>query len=172
MQLSDAITLINSPQLYSSAKSTWADLGCGTGLFTRALSTLLAPHSSIHAVDKVPLQTLPDQHHYVDIIKCNLDFVKEEWPFHSLRGILMANSLHYVKDQLAFIHKAEHYLAENGCFVLVEYDTDSANPWVPYPLSLNSLKKLFMKAGYSSVLKIGEYSSAYNGKMYGVAVQR
>ncbi|MEO6327421.1 MAG: hypothetical protein ABIO55_00740 [Ginsengibacter sp.] len=41
MDVKTAISLIQSPATKSNAPTTWADLGCGSGLFTTALSTLL-----------------------------------------------------------------------------------------------------------------------------------
>ncbi len=161
MLLSDAITLIKHPSVPSSSISTWADLGCGAGLFTQALSTLLAEGSIIYAIDKVSVNRLPDHFNNIRIEKTQLDFVTAPLPASSLHGILMGNSLHYVKEQLAFIKKAEAHLQSSGSFLIVEYDTDRSNPWVPYPLSFVSLKKLFNQAGYTSVEKINERPSAY-----------
>ena len=50
MQLSEAIQLIQHP--VTKEKSAYADLGCGNGLFTKALAQLVAPQSVIYAVDK------------------------------------------------------------------------------------------------------------------------
>jgi len=173
MQLSEAIALIDNGRLQQHDKSIWADLGCGSGLFTHALSTWLAPESTVHAIDKASLHQLPNQFGKVIIDKAQLDFVKEELPLPSLDGILMANSLHYVKDQIAFIKKTDKYLKKTGCFIIVEYDTESANPWVPYPLGFSSLKSLFTKAGYTSVSKLHERPSVYNSAMmYSALIER
>ncbi len=52
MDLKTAITLIRSPEIKSNTQTIWADLSCGSGLFTRTLSTLLQSGSKIIAVDK------------------------------------------------------------------------------------------------------------------------
>jgi hypothetical protein len=60
----------------------------------------------------------------------------------------MANSLHYVKEKDLFVGEVQTRLKNEGCFIIVEYDTEISNPWIPFPVSYNSLKKLFEKEGY------------------------
>lgn len=81
---------------------------------------------------------------------------------------MMANSLHYVKDKIKFLEKMKSHIHMDGCFLIIEYDTEVSNRWVPYPISFLSLKKLFHDAGYSSVIRINEMPSAFNnrGNMY------
>ena len=88
--------------------STWADLGCGTGTFTLALAELLAPGSVIHAMDRdgSVLRKIPSAHKGVGITTHRGDFASQPWPFARVDGILMANSLHYIDDQPAFIRSA------------------------------------------------------------------
>ena len=52
MQLQDAISLIQNKNINSETKSIWADLGCGPGLFTYALASILKEGSTVYAVDK------------------------------------------------------------------------------------------------------------------------
>ena len=100
-----------------------------------------------------------------------MDFEKTTLPFENLDGILMANSLHYVKDKIMFIEKLKKNLNKNGCFLIVEYDMERSNYWVPYPISFLSLKKLFNDIGFSSVTKINERPSAFNrANLYSVMI--
>jgi len=56
-------------------------------------------------------------------------------------------------------------------FLIVEYDTDIANPWVPYPLSFNTIKTLFVTTGFHSINKINEIPSRFNrAKIYSVFI--
>ena len=53
MELSTAIALIRKGIRNESIEpQVWADLGAGSGLFSRALATLLPPASKIYAVDR------------------------------------------------------------------------------------------------------------------------
>jgi len=74
----------------------------------------------------------------------------------------MANSLHYVPDKPALLKKLLPCLRPAGCFVIVEYDTDLANPWVPYPIRYAALKGLFASVGFASVTKLAERPSGYS----------
>lgn len=171
MQLNEAVNLIQHS--IAKEKTAYADLGCGNGLFTKALAQLLAPLSVIYAVDKS--QTALNSF-FVDsniqLEKLNIDFIKDELPFKNLSGILMANSLHYVEDKNAFLLKAKASLAPNGYFIIVEYDTDKVNHWVPYPVNFSSLHKLFEKINFHSVQKLQTHPSRYWQSMYSALIKR
>ncbi|SFD87180.1 class I SAM-dependent methyltransferase [Spirosoma endophyticum] len=174
MQLRDAIALIQHDERYPARPSTWADLGCGTGLFTRALASLLQPGSLIYGIDmnKASLSTV-SKYEDVTIQPVCQDFIRDEWPFERIDGLLMANSLHYVQDKRTLIDKIQGYLVESGSLLLVEYDTDVANPWVPYPLSYYTLANLFKKAGFTSIEKLQEMPSRYgSANLYATYIRR
>jgi len=163
MELTQAIELIKNKSITSSYKTGWADLGCGKGLFTAALAHLLEPGSIVYSVDKNrnSLNQLPSLINGVIVEKIQADFFKEPLSLENLDGIIMANSLHFVKDKISFIHKAQKWLKGNGLLMVAEYDMDKANPWVPYPLSFHSLTLLFEKMGYS-VEKIHQRPSIFH----------
>jgi len=169
MQLSEAIQLIQHP--VTKEKSAYADLGCGNGLFTKALAQLLAPQSTIYAVDKnqTALNSFSVDAN-IQLQKINIDFIKDDLPFKNLSGILMANSLHYVEDKTAFLLKAKASLAQDGYFLIVEYDTDKANHWVPYPVSFSSIHNLFERINFHSVQKLQAYPSRYWRNMYSALI--
>lgn len=136
----------------------WADLGCGSGLFTAALTQLLPLNSTVYGVDTKPTLTT----NAYNIIPMKADFVRDELQLHDLDGILMANSLHYVKDKPGFLEKLRTYIRPGAPFLIVEYDTDIAvSTWVPYPLSFTSLTQLFINYGYPQIQKLGQRPSLY-----------
>ena len=174
MQLGEAVNLLAGSDLTSLGPTIWADLGCGTGIFTLALAECLAAGSTIHALDRdrAALRSLPPEHHDVRVVPHRGDFSNAAWPFAGLDGILMANSLHYVKDQSPFIHACEAHLRSRR-FLIVEYDTDAANRWVPYPLSRSALTALFRDAGYSSIAFLGSRPSVYRrAALYGALITK
>lgn len=173
MQLKDAIKLIECDFLTGqSVQSVWADLGCGDGLFAQALDHYLYPGSKIFCVDKRTRPDLKISESNVEFVFIKADFEKDYLPFEKLDGILMANSLHYVKDKISFLKNCMK-MFHNKTFLIVEYDSDiPVSTWVPYPLSFESLKKLFNSLSFHSVIRIGEHASLYGrGGIYAALIQ-
>lgn len=172
MQLPEAVSFIQNGYLQSLKTPTvWADLGCGSGLFTKALSHYLKQGSTIYAVDKSSFYKPEIKDSSIQIISLKADFEREILPVGKLDGILMANSLHYVKDKKAFLLSCKkHY--HNETFLIIEYDTNNPVPrWVPYPVSFSAMKELFASVGFNHIDKIGERPSVFgNKKMYAALV--
>ncbi len=166
MKLIEAIDLIRPALSGGMGGQTWADLGCGAGLFTKALASLLGPESKVYAVDNEHQQMKGEEgKSAIEFIKA--DFIFDVLPFSLLNGILMANSLHYVNDKSSFINKLKHHLLPDGRLIIIEYDTTRANTWVPYPISFDQLSMLLADHRFEKIAKIGERNSIYrSGKMY------
>lgn len=163
VRLREAIEMLAASDVDALGPTRWADLGCGTGTFTLALADLLSPGSMIHAMDRdgSVLRKLPPQHKGVGITTHRGDFTDHTWPFAHLDGILMANSLHYVENQAAFIRGCERRMTVPRRFLIVEYDADEASRWVPHPVSMKTLTSLFTGAGYSSIRMLQSRPSVY-----------
>ena len=158
MKHEEAVSFIK-PAITASGAENWADLGCGNGTFTKALAELLPAGSHITAVDR-ERQNLNIA--FVDFIKA--DFEKETLNLTGLDGILIANAIHYVKDKTSLLKKLETMFKNTPKFLIIEYDTDTPNPWVPYPVSFKELQILFQGMGYGRIDKIGERPSAYRSR--------
>ncbi len=170
MEINEAIGLIEPALPAKISHSRWADLGCGNGIFTIALSHLLGNGSKIHAIDKQSQRIHSPTDVEIEFIKA--DFITDTLPISNMHGVLMANSLHYIKDQMVFVKKIKRHLRFDGQLIVVEYETDIPNQWVPYPLSFSKLKNLFSASGFNFIEKIGEHNSIYNGnKMYACVVK-
>ncbi len=144
----------------SGSGGIWADLGAGGGNFTRALGTLLGEHRVIYAVDRA-LPAAPD-HPGEDVHWIQADFTGPV-NLPALDGILMANALHFVKDQETVLGHVCGYLRPGGRFVLVEYDLDRPLSYIPYPVSYHRFERLAQTAGLGTIKHTGERRSPTTG---------
>ncbi|WP_260264733.1 class I SAM-dependent methyltransferase [Elizabethkingia bruuniana] len=170
MTLTEAINMIN-PAFQDSGKiEKWTDLGCGKGLYTNALAEILPGGSEIYSIDK-DNQTLPIVNPEIKTEFIQHDFSKD-LPVHieNLDGILMANSLHYILDKEQLLRNLKLKMKSKGRFVIIEYDTQRANSWVPYPINFIELKELFAKLGYPKIEKIAQRKSVYQNNVMFTAV--
>lgn len=94
------------------------------------------------------------------------NFEKDQLDLNDLNGILMANSFHFIQDKIKLISKLETYFSQKKQFLIVEYETEISNQWVPFPINFRKLKTLFHELNYHSVEKINERKSAFGGNMY------
>ena len=150
---------------------TWADLGSGEGAFTLALADLLGPGGTIHSIDRdgralrVQERAIRDAFAGVTLRPLVADFAAPlDLP--PLDGIVMANSLHFERDKLAVLRLARRYLRPAGRLVLVEYDTDHGNPWVPYPLSFRTWTAVAAEAGLRETRRLTSVPSRFLGSIY------
>ncbi len=151
--------------------TTWADLGSGEGAFTLALADLLGPGGSIVSVDRdaralgVQQRALHDAFPDVSVTPLVADFTLPlELP--PLDGIVMANSLHFERDKAAVLGLVRGYLRPGGRLVLVEYDSDRGNQWVPFPLSFRSWAALAAEAGFRDTRRLASVPSRFLGSIY------
>ncbi|RPJ27662.1 MAG: class I SAM-dependent methyltransferase [Chloroflexi bacterium] len=168
----------------------WADFGAGSGAFTLALRELVGPEATIYVVDKDrgALRRLESayrqrfssalrhvaprpigQSHSQDgadhLIPLNQDFSRPlELP--PLDGIVMANSLHYFKDQERVLRHVRGFLKPNGVLLLVEYNVDSGNLWVPHPFSFETYRLLARRAGFSEPRLLATIPSSFLREFY------
>ena len=146
----------------------WFDLGAGNGTFSKALAAILPVGSSIYAIDKDDIVlkiTNPNPANEIKTMQADFDNIPE---LPNLDGILMANALHYVKNPIPFLQKLLKTLRPNGAFVLIEYDVEKGNPWVPFPISFQKWKDISSVAGLSAPEIFNERISRYGqGRMYG-----
>ena len=78
-----------------------------------------------------------------------------------LDGIVMANSLHYFKDKEKLLRHVAEYLKPGGALILVEYNVDRGNLWVPHPLSWPTFQKLAPRAGFESSRLLATHPSRF-----------
>ena len=166
MELEEMINLIRPG--VAQGGGAWADLGAGTGNFTRALGVLLGPTATIYAVDRNPsaLAGLRAAVAPAAIIPVVGDFTRAlDLPM--LDGILMANALHFIHDQVPVLRHLVRYLRPSGRFLVVEYAVRDPLRWVPYPVPFEHFQVLAAGAELAPPTLVGRRRSPSTGiEMY------
>ena len=171
MYIAEATELIRINKISGARAQTWCDLGCGTGTFTLALATLLPPGSVIHAIDKDEklLSQIPDRYQEVTIHKEVLYLSESDLSLPALDGVLMANFLHFIEHQGAFVARLRSVSEQ---LLVVEYDGRAPSQWVPYPLGFSALRGLLLERGFTEIAKVGTRASRFGGEMYSALAER
>jgi SAM-dependent methyltransferase len=158
---------------------TWADIGAGEGAFTLALADLLGPGGRIFAVDR-DRAALHENEAAVRsafpqiIIEPLVGDLTGPLELPPLDGIVAANSLHFVgrERQVGVVAELAGHLVPGGRFVVVEYDADHGNPWVPHPFSEGSWERIASAAGLVDTRPVGRVPSRFLGAIYAAESRR
>jgi ubiquinone/menaquinone biosynthesis C-methylase UbiE len=175
----DHVNLLRPAIPITAPTATWADIGAGEGAFTLALADVLGPGATVIAVDRderalvranaALTSSFPRTRHshLVGDFRAALGLPE-------LEGLICANSLHFVprEEQVAVISALAGHIKPGGMFVVVEYDADSGNPWVPYPFSARSWPRLAEAAGLLEPRVMGHVPSRFLGAIYSASAQR
>ena len=78
----------------------------------------------------------------------------------------MANSLHFFKDKETILRHVSGFLKPNGALIIVEYNVDRGNLWVPYPLTFESFQSLALKAGFTEPRLLAKAPSRFLKEFY------
>ena len=149
----------------------WADLGSGNGAFTLALAELLGPGAEIYSVDKKK-----------NGLRRQEKEVRERYPGSKLRtmtadytrpldlptldGVVMANALHFQRHKDGVLQLIHDYLRPGGRLILVEYNVDRGNFWVPHPLSYPSWEKLAERNSFVGTRLLKTRPSSFLREIY------
>jgi SAM-dependent methyltransferase len=157
----------------TSPGGIWAEFGSGRGVFTLALAELVGPEGTIFSVDKNKA-ALRDQSQAIknkissnqpEIHYLHKDY-RQPLVLPALNGVVMANALHFHDDKAAILSSILDYLLPDGCLILVEYNSDQGNNWVPYPLSFSSWRSLAKKTGFQRTQFLASVPSSFMGEIF------
>lgn len=157
----------------------WAELGSGGGIFTLTLLEVAGPQITLYSVDRdakaLDKQRRAVEQRYPDanVTYMHADFT-QRLPLPPLDGILAANSLHYVKfdDQPGAVKQIAAYLKPGGKLIVVEYESQRGNPWVPYPIDYDSFQYLAGEAGLQDIRRLALIPSSFMHAMYSAVAVR
>lgn len=174
MNHTDHVSLLRPANL--SPGGIWADFGAGSGAFTLALRELVGAEAEVYAVDKdfTRLEELersfrqrfgspPGANGSLHLLQADFARTLELPP---LDGAIMANSLHYFREKERLLRHVGACLRPDGTLLVVEYNVDSGNPWVPHPLSFETLRSLAPSAGFSTPRLLATHPSRFLREFY------
>jgi ubiquinone/menaquinone biosynthesis C-methylase UbiE len=149
-------------------------LGAGEGAFTLALADLIGETGTIYAVDhdQSALRKLSRsmQEQFPDVTLHTLvgDFDRA-LALPTLDGIVMANSLHFIRNKAGTLARVRGYLKPAGRLLMVEYNTDQGNLWVPYPFAYPTWQRMSQESGFTHTELLATYPSRFLHEIYAAA---
>jgi ubiquinone/menaquinone biosynthesis C-methylase UbiE len=174
MEHNDHVNLLRPADIKPGG--SWADLGAGAGAFTFALRELSGPTANIFAVDKDRASLNELQKGYrarfgdTQNLYLKAEDFTHKFDLPALDGIVMANSLHFFKDKQKVLTHIHSLLKSGGILLIVEYNVDTGNPWVPYPFSFETYCKLISRTGFSPPRLLGTTPSRFLKEFYSARV--
>ena len=152
----------------------WADLGAGDGAFTLALADLIGTTGTIYAVDRDEgalrrlARAMQQRFPEVTLHTQRGDFDRPlQLP--PLDGIVMANSLHFIRHKAGTLARIRAYLQPGGRLLMVEYNSDRGNVWVPHPFAYPTWQKMSQACGFVHTELLATYPSRFMGEIYAAA---
>jgi len=132
----------------------WADFGSGAGAFTLALADLIGPAGVIYSIEqdeyalKQQERSLRERFPNTIVHYRLADFIRP-MDLPPLDGIVMANALHFHRNQEPIVQLLKSYLRPQGRFIVVEYNIEEGNSAVPYPVSYRIWEELAPRCGFT-----------------------
>jgi ubiquinone/menaquinone biosynthesis C-methylase UbiE len=134
----------------------WADLGAGWGAFTLALADLIGPGGHIRAVDRDAralrelASAMAARFPAVALETIVADFSRP-LPLPPLDGVVVANALHFLRpaEREQALGLIRGYLRPGGRLIIVEYNIERGNPWVPHPFTYPTWEEMARRSGFT-----------------------
>ncbi|HEX5827692.1 MAG TPA: methyltransferase [Candidatus Limnocylindrales bacterium] len=175
MQHQDHVALIRGG--VEGAGPRWLELGAGNGEFTLALADVLGDAGSVVALDR-DASSLAELARRLatrfpgTALETLAGDLTEGLPPGPFDGVLAANSLHYVRDLGPVLASIRDLLRPGGRLVLVEYDAERGNPWVPYPISFRRWSVIASDSGFTAPRRLHRVPSRFLDAIYGAVAER
>lgn len=135
-----------------------ADVGAGSGLFTRAMSRLVAPGGVIYAVDinKRLLAHIDRKSRDEGIQNVRTVLCVEDDPLipGKVDLIFMCDTLHYIQNQESYINKLISYVKPGGRIAIIDFKTH----WPPMSVKFTAKQLVaWMSAAHCTMVDSFDY---------------
>jgi ubiquinone/menaquinone biosynthesis C-methylase UbiE len=175
MNDADALDLLRAAVPVADGE-VWADLGAGTGRFTRALAELVGPAGRVIAVDRdaraleaLRRSAAGGSAAAIDVL---VGDVTQALALPALDGVVMANVLHFVADAEGVLSRVGALLKPGGRLVLIEYEGRRPSRWVPHPVDSARFVELAPGAGFTPPRVVARRPSLFGGDIYVAVAER
>lgn len=172
---SDHVALIR-PGLVKNSGGVWADFGSGEGAFTLALRDIVGEKAEIYSIDKDQKSLrIQEQHFNKQFPNTNIHYLSKDFTekldLPLLDGAIAANSIHFHKDTISVIKQMLSLIKPEGKLIIVEYNADHGNIWVPYPFSFKTLETIAKETGFSEPKLLSIVPSSFLNEIYAAIIQ-
>jgi len=83
-----------------------------------------------------------------------------------LDGLVVANALHFFKEKNKVVTLLRDTLKPGGRFLVVEYNSDRGNHWVPHPFSFSTWEAIARRNGLQATELLAMAPSSFLGSFY------
>lgn len=172
----DALDLLRAA-VPAAEGEVWADLGAGTGVFSRALAVLAGPAGRVIAVDRdaralASIRGRTAGGGSAAAVEVLVGDVTQPLALPVLDGVVMANVLHFVADAAGVLARVAALLRPGGRLVLIEYEGRRPGPWSPYPVDFARFVELARGAGFTPPHVVARRPSRFGGEIYVAVADR
>lgn len=155
----------------------WADFGSGSGAFTLALRELVGADAQIFSIDRDSARLREQERAFARMFPAsNVRYLRADFTHDldlaPLDGIVMANALHFFKNKMEVLKHVRECLRPGGVLILVEYNVDQGNIWVPHPLSFETFRALAPRAGFDEPALLATVPSRFLREFFSALAPR
>ncbi|HUI24993.1 MAG TPA: class I SAM-dependent methyltransferase [Candidatus Kryptonia bacterium] len=135
-----------------------ADLGAGTGYFSRYLSDAVGENGSVFAVDPEPnlvvhLRERAETEHTANVIPILASFDNPRLPVAGVDVVLIVDTFHHIDDRVNYFRNMKRFLKPAGRIAVVDFKKEPlpVGPPPEHKLAREQVVDEFASAGYRLV---------------------
>jgi ubiquinone/menaquinone biosynthesis C-methylase UbiE len=136
-----------------------ADVGAGTGYFTRYLTAAVGEGGTVFAVDTEPslvvhLRERAEVEHAPNVVPILASPDNPRLPAGTVDLVLMVDTLHHIDDRVSYLRRLQRVLKPGGRVAIVDFKKEGDVPVGPPPehrLARSQVVEEFQSAGYRLV---------------------
>ncbi len=143
-----------------------ADVGAGSGVFTRRLAEALAPGGKVYAVDIDPELLEYNRSKIEEAKLTNVEFVLSDYddpklPTETIDLVFLCDALHHIEHRQVYLNKLRSCLRSDGKVAIIDYRTNWPPGHEQMKYNVEELMDWMKKAGFKKVRGFDLISDAF-----------